>query len=189
MKGLKKAAAVLLCVFLLSGCAGKNRELEQGLKLRTKLLNSSGCSFDADITADYGDKVHSFSLQCQTDEKGTIRFSVTKPDSIAGITGSVDGENGALSFDNSLLHFPLLADNQLTPISAPWLLMKTLRGGYITSAGPSGEYSRLSIDDSYREDALHLDIWLDSDNRPVKAEILYRERKILSLDVKNFTIQ
>ena len=189
MKGLKRAAAVFLCLVLLPGCSGKNRELEQGLKLRTRLLNSSGCSFETDITADYGDQIHRFCLQCQMDEGGTIRFSVTKPDSIAGITGSVDGEKGALSFDETLLHFPLLADNQVSPISAPWLLAKTLRSGYITSAGSEGEYTRLTIDDSYRQDALHLDIWLDRDNSPVKAEIRYRERKILSLDVKNFTIQ
>ena len=42
------------------------------------------------------------------------------------------------------------------------------------------------MDDSYDDDALHLDIWLNSENVPVKAEILFRERKILSLDVQNF---
>ena len=186
--GLKKAAVVFFSLFLLSGCAGQNRELEQGLKLRTKLLGSS-CSFDADITADYGDKVHSFSLQCLSDEEGKIQFAVTKPDSISGIAGTLDGKDGALTFDSTILHFPLLADNQVTPVSAPWLLMKTLRGGYITSAGSSGDYLRLRIDDCYREDALHLDIWLNQDNVPVKAEILFRERKILSLDVKNFQIE
>lgn len=163
--------------------------MEQGIKLRSQLLSGKGCGFDVEITADYGDKAHVFSLQCQADEKGNIRFAVTKPDSIAGIQGTVDGEDGTLTFDDVALHFPLLADNQVTPVSAPWLLLKTLRSGFLTSAGTSGEYIRLSIDDSYDDDALHLDIWLDSQNLPVKAEILFRERKILSLEVKNFKIQ
>lgn len=186
---MKKAAAIVLAVLLLTGCSPKNKALEQGLQLRNRLLGSAGCSFDADITADYGDKTHSFSLQCQSDEQGALRFSLTKPDSLSGIQGNVDGRDGALTFDDVALHFPLLADNQVTPVSAPWLLMNTLRSGYLTSAAASGEYVRLSIDDSYDNDALHLDIWLNHDNVPVKAEILFRERKILSLDVKNFQIQ
>lgn len=189
MKALKKAAVIFLTVFLVSGCSGQNRDLERGIKLRTQLLGSNSCSFDVDITADYGDKVHSFSLQCQANDKGSIRFTVTKPDSIAGIQGTVDGEDGTLTFDNVALHFPLLADNQVTPVSAPWLLVKTLRSGCITSAGAGKEFLRLSIDDSYADDALHLDIWLDNSNTPVKAEILFRERKILSLDVKNFRME
>ena len=62
MKALKKAAVIFLAVFLVSGCSGQNRDLERGIKLRTQLLGSNSCSFDVDITADYGDKVHSFSL-------------------------------------------------------------------------------------------------------------------------------
>lgn len=189
MKALKKAAAIFLSLFLLSGCSSQNRELERGIQLRTQLLGSNCCSFDADITADYGDKVYSFSLQCQADNKGDIRFSVTKPDSIAGIQGTVDGTDGTLTFDDVALHFPLLADNQVTPVSAPWLLIKSLRSGYITSAGAGKELLRLSIDDSYADDALHLDIWLDPSNIPVQGEILFRERKILSLDVKNFRME
>lgn len=186
---MKKAAAFLLAVILLTGCSQQNRALEQGLKLRTQLLGSSGCQFDVDITADYGDKTHSFSLQCQADSNGTVEFTVKKPESIAFISGKLDGRDGALTFEETALYFPMLADNQLSPISAPWLLVKTLRGGCLTSAGTEGEYTRLSIDDSYADDALHLDIWLDQQNAPIKAEILFRERKILSLDVKNFTIQ
>ena len=186
---MKKAAAVLLAVLLLTGCSQKNKAMEQGLKLRTQFTGNSGCGFDVDITADYGDKTHCFSLQCQADNQGGVQFTVTKPDSIAGITGTLDGKDGALTFDDVALHFPLLADNQLTPVSAPWVLIKTLRTGFITSAGTAGEFARLSIDDSYADDALHLDVWLDKQNTPVKAEILFRERKILSLDVKNFGIQ
>ena len=189
MKVFKTATVIILTLFLSAGCSGKSRDLERGIKLRTQLLGSNSCSFDLDITADYGDKVHSFALQCQADDKGSIRFTVTKPDSIAGIQGTVDGEDGTLTFDKVALHFPLLADNQVTPVNAPWLLVKTLRSGYITSAGAGKELLRLSIDDSYADDALHLDIWLDDSNSPVKAEILFRGRKILSLDVKNFRME
>ena len=51
-----------------------------------------------------------------------------------------------------------------------------------------GELLRLTIDDSYEDDAMTLDIWLSREDRPQRAEILYDGKRILSLDVKNFAI-
>ena len=105
---------------------------------------------------------------------------------ITGITGKVSDAGGKLTFDDTALQFDLMAEEQVTPVSAPWILMKTLRSGYITSAGMDGGRLRLTIDDSYEDDALHLDIWLGEDDCPEDAEILYKERRILSLKVTNF---
>lgn len=186
---MKKAAVLLLAVFLISGCSGQDKQMERALTLRTKLLQASGCAFDADITADYGDKIQSFSINCTADSKGTVQFQLEKPESIRGITGSVDGRDGRLTFDDTVLTFPLLADNQVTPVIAPWIFLKTLRSGYLTAVGLEGELLRVSIDDSYDDDALRLDIWLDGKDQPVRAEALFRGRRILSLDVKNFRME
>lgn len=177
----------MVAVVLLTGCTGARSEVERGMALRTKLLTAQ-CSFSADVKADYGDKLYTFSMDCQGNEKGELAFTVTQPETISGITGIITRENGRLTFDDKALAIPLLADDQLTPVSAPWIFLKTLRSGYLTSAGMDGERLRLSIDDSYREDALHLDIWLDGEDIPERCEIRYHERKILSLDVKDFQI-
>ena len=118
-----------------------------------------------------------------------MTFEVVQPQSIAGITGTITGEGGFLTFDDVALHFDLLADDTVTPVSAPWIFLKTLRGGYLTSAGEEDGLLRVTIDDSYEEDALQLDIWLDEKNAPVRGEILYGGRRILSLSVTDFTIQ
>lgn len=47
----------------------------------------------------------------------------------------------------------------------------------------------LDIDDSYEEDALHLDIWLDQTDAPVRGEINYDGRRIVTMEVSNFTIE
>lgn len=184
----KRAARVLILLLCLTGCTGENRELQRGLSLRTALLKGGGCSFTAQVTADYGDKAYTFSMDCVGDEKGDLTFSVTQPDTISGIRGSVSGEGGKLTFEETVLHFDLMADGMLAPVSAPWLLAKTLRSGCITSAGLDGQLLRLSIDDSYADDALHLDIWCDGENLPVKAEICWENRTLLSLAVTNFQI-
>ena len=182
---MKRAVPVLVLLLTLSGCLGGNRELEQGMKLRAKLLSSS-CSFEAVITADYGDDVYSFTVGCQADSQGNLSFTVKQPDTISGIAGSISATGGKLTFDETVLAFPLLADGQLTPVSAPWILVRTLQGGYLRAAGTEEDLLRLTFDDSYEEDALQLDIWLDSANVPVKADVLYDGRRILSMSISEF---
>ena len=184
-----KMCAVILVLFLLfSGCSGPPSEMEIGMELRSKLLQASGCSFDAVITADYGDKIHTFTMQCSGDAKGDLSFTVTEPETISGISGKLSGDGGNLTFGDTALHFDLLAEEQLSPVSAPWILLKTLRSGYITSVCTEGDSIRLSIDDSYEADALQLDIWLDLQELPARAEIMYDGRRILSVAVANFQI-
>lgn len=165
---------------------GRNDELDTAMQLRAKLL-ASGCSFGTEVTADYGDKVYSFSMECRTDADGNLNFTVIEPESIAGVTGEVSEEGGKLTFDDTALAFDTMADGLISPVSAPWVLIYTLRGGYLTSCGSDGDMIRVSIDDRYEEDALHVDIWLDSSGSPQRAEILWKERRILSLDIENFT--
>ena len=186
---MKRTALVLILLLFLTGCASAGKEIERGMALRSRLLSAEGCSFDAAVTADYGDKVYAFSLFCEGDSKGNLSFSVTEPESIAGITGSITDEGGKLTFDETALQFDLMADEHLSPVSAPWILLKTLRSGYLTSACMEESLLRLTIDDSYDEDALQLDIWLDAGDLPLRAEILFDERRILSIDVTNFQIR
>lgn len=185
---MKKAVVLVLCMICLTACTTSSKEIDRGLALRTKLLQAECCTFETEITADYGDRLHVFSLFCQGDTNGTVTFSVIAPETIAGITGIIDNKGGKLTFDDVALHFELLAEDQLSPISAPWIFLKTLRSGYLTSAGMEEDCLRISMDDSYEEDALHLDIWLNADDIPERAEIVYDGKRILSLAVRNFVI-
>ena len=113
---------------------------------------------------------------------------MTAPDTISGIGGRLSGSGGEILFEDTALAFELLAEEQLSPVSAPWIFLKTLRSGCMTSVCREDDLLRLSVDDSYEEDPLRLDIWLDAENRPVNADILYDGRRILSLGVENFEI-
>lgn len=182
---MKKLAVLLIACFL-AGCTSENREMERSLELRSNLLAANGCSFETQITADYGDSIHMFSLSCRADAQGDLSFTVNQPETITGISGTVSQSGGKLTFDDVALQFPMLADDQVTPVTAPWLFLKTLRGGYITSVGKEDDLLRLTVYDSYEEDALQTDIWVNESDQPVRCEILYDGRKILSLDVINF---
>ncbi len=182
-----KIMAVLVClVLILTGCTGSEGDLERAMALRARLL-AEAVSFQVELTADYGNKTYEFAMDCQADGKGNLTFTVTQPQAIAGVTGTVSAAGGKLTFGDTALAFELMADGQLSPVSGPWILMNTLRSGYLTSATVEEDLLRLAIDDSYQEDALHLDIWLDKNDVPVRGEILWQGRRLLSMDVKGFT--
>lgn len=186
---MKRIAAVIFALVLLTGCTGKRDELDRAMKLRANLLGCLGCSFDVAVTADYGDEIFEFAMSCEADGRGNLSFTVTQPESIAGITGEISSGEGKLTFEDAALQFPLLADDQVTPISGPWILIKTLLGGYLTAANEEEDLLHLTIHDSYEDDALQMEIWLNSENAPVCGEILYDGRRIVTMTVENFRIR
>lgn len=187
MKG--RLAAILMIAVLLTGCSGTDENMDRVLQLRQKMQTCQECGFTATITADYGEEICTFTMDCTMNDQGDVTFTVAEPESISGITGVVSDDGGDLTFDDQVLAFPVLADDQITPVSAPWVLMQTLRGGYIRSCSKTDNGLMVIIDDSYREDSLQLDIWLDEKDLPVDAEILWNGRRVLSLEVSNMTLQ
>ena len=93
-----------------------------------------------------------------------------------------------MTFDDKVLAFPLLADGQLAPICTPWILLNTLRSGYISACGQEEENLRVYYDDSFENAVLHLEVLLNEDDIPLYGEIFWRERRILSADIRNFVL-
>ena len=184
----KFIAVIVIFTLLLSGCGEENAGVDQTLVIREKLQQKS-CSFHADITADYGDEIYEFGMDCMVDSIGNLSFTVSSPTAIQGITGTVSSAGGNLTFDSTVLAFELLADGQITPVSAPWILIQTLRAGYIHASTKTENGNKVIIHDSYEEDSMQLDIWLDTDGLPEAAEILWQGRRIMSLIVNNFNFE
>ena len=56
------------------------------------------------------------------------------------------------------------------------------------NGGKEDNLLRIGARDSYEEDALLVDFWLEMEGTPKRAEILFRGRKILTLEIQNFQI-
>lgn len=185
---MKKIGALFFFLLFLSGCSGTPKEIEKGMALRSSLLQGGGCSFTANVTADYGDRLYQFSVNCQGSPSGDLTFRVTKPDSIADISGTITNEGGNITFDALALYFDTMAEGQLAPISAPWIFLKALRSGYIASACTEEDLLRFTMNDSSQDNTLIVDIWTTSSAIPVRADILYEGMRILSLEIETFEI-
>lgn len=184
-----KKLCVLFLILTLFGCTGEDSQMERCLQLREELLNCTSCSFTVEITADFGDITYTFTLLCRGNADGSLDFSVEKPETISGISGVLSGNSGKITFDEDrAVAFPLLAEGEASPISGPWLLYNTLRSGYIGACGMDGDRLRVTLNDTYEADALQIDVWLDGENRPESAEILWQGRRILTLLIEDFQI-
>ena len=184
---MRTRLAVIICVlFLFSGCKDSGDGLNRAVALRNRVLYSEGCSFLATITADYGEQIYEFKMDCKTNREGDLTFTVMEPLTIAGITGKVSGLGGEITFDDKVLAFQTIADGLVTPVSAPWLFIKTLRGGYLGGVALTGKGIEISIDDSYAEESLHLQIHTAGD-LPEYTEIFWQGRRILTLTIENFS--
>ena len=76
----------------------------------------------------------------------------------------------------------------LSPVSAPWVLLKALRSGYLAACAETQSGLRLTLQDSYAENALQVDVWTDQEGIPVFAEMLWQGQRILSVKIDNFRI-
>lgn len=183
---MKRCFPIILVVLLLFGCRNDSLLVDEILLLRNRVASSSSCSFVADVTVDYGDSIYSFSADCCLDAKNNMEITILAPASIAGIKGRISADSGKLTFDEQVLAFEMVANGQVTPICAPWLLMKALRGGYISMCSSEDTGIFVRIDDSYKDADFGLDIRLDNQNIPVSAEIVWEGKRIVSMTIKEF---
>lgn len=175
----------LLLVFLL-GCSGTDPAMEEALEIRSRLLAASDIRFQAEVGADYIDSIERFTLECAFDGTGRMTFVVEEPEDIAGLSGSCTGSEGTVEFDDTVLAFPLMADGRLSPLAGPWVLVKALKEGAITEVSREGELLHLTVDDSYADDALTVDVWLEN-GIPEEAEIAWEGRRCLTMDIDDFS--
>lgn len=162
--------------------------MEQALKFRNSLLQSDGGTFNVEITADFEDIIHSFKMNCEWDSTDQMKFTVLEPESISGIAGTISQDNGKIEFDDKALFFDMMADGTITPVSAPWFVLRAMRSGYIKGAGVNEAGYLVQLNDSYRDDALNVNLQMNTDCSPVFAEVFYNGRRVVSIRFENFTI-
>ncbi len=179
-------AAFILVIILFAGCNSAQEDMDRALAFRQNLLNVNGCQFSCNVTADYGEILYQFGLECEADNKGNVSFTVSAPASISGITGTISDAVGKVIFDENVLGFPLLSEGLPTPLSAPWLLMNGLRSGYIRTCDINRGRMSLTIADTYEEDSILMQIQFDEQEKPISCEFIWKGRKILSMLIMSF---
>ena len=162
--------------------------MERAIAFRGKLISGGGCSFRAQITADYGQEVQHFTLECEADGEGRITFSVSEPSTVEGITGVMEGEEGTITYDGLQLAFPLMVYGQISPVSAPALLVSSWLKEFILSAGMDENTYRATYEKKINEKVLLIDTYFEKDI-PISAELCYNGYKVVHMNITNFSFR
>ena len=172
-----------LCLLLCScGTEEMNRE-----DVQSCYQHMERCTMEAVVRCEQDGMEWEAELHCEYIPEGASTVEVLSPETIAGITGTIAGQEGKLTFGDTALAFELLAEGRLSPVSAPWVLIHTLHQGYLTACSETDSGLVLSINDRYEENALNLSVYLGDDDLPTGAEIFWEGSRILSLTVANFS--
>ena len=183
---MKRVIGLFLFFALLTGCTWDKSDISDGLKLRQQLQSGDRYIFTAEITADYGDRIYTFLMDCGFDSSGDVDFKLVQPESIQGISGSVSQVGGKLLFDDTVLLFEPLTQGQVTPVIGPWMMVKAIQGGYINGISEENGCKELVIDDTYGTENFRVLLQLLEDDSPCGCEIYWQNRRILTIKITNF---
>lgn len=178
----------LLLVLLLSGCAGGSGEAESLLAPYRTLQSAQ---LEAELCCHLETERRSFSVCCTWEREQGASTTITAPESLAGLTASVSGQELTVSYEGLSLSAGSLRD--IVPANAlPWLL-RALAEGYLLEAGRESldgeDCLRLALDNSTPSGGkLLCTVWLRrADALPVYAEFSQDGRLLLSARLLSFT--
>lgn len=151
-------------------------------------LLENGCSFEAEITADFEDYVYSFTLSCEEDSDGSMQMRILAPDTLAGITAQIEGERAKLVFGDTEAAFGTLSGLGISPMAAPAYLAQAWRSGYMQFSGTEDGALHVTYLCGYGEDEIRVDTWF-SDGAPVRADLSCDGHTTVQIDVTDFNLR
>ena len=167
--------SVLICLFallslFLTACSREQPPEERALEIRERFLTSTQ-RFAAELTADYGDRVHHFTLRF---DSAASTLEVLAPEIIAGVLIEVSESGTVLHFEGAELNTGPLTEDGLSPLAALPVIVYEWKEGIITGAhyetfhGIRAVVMTTDISDTVR----HM-TWFNAETDiPIKAEIL-----------------
>jgi len=159
-----------LILLPLSACSTQQSAGERIQEIQTQFQTSSQ-RFSAHITADYGDRVHHFTLRF---DSGADTLEVLMPEILAGIQIGISESGTVLHYEGAVLDTgPLTADG-LSPLAALPTIVHQWREGFVVEAHYETFQSIpvVAMTSHISDNALHITRFDRVTGIPVQAEII-----------------
>ena len=169
---MRRLVAFVLALSLLTftACSREQDPMERVGEIRTRFQTTTQ-RFAADLTADYGDRVHRFTLRF---DSAARTLEVLRPEIIKGIVIELSESGTVLHFEGAELNTGPLTEDGLSPLAALPIIVREWREGLITGAhyetfhGIRSVVMTTNISDNVR----HM-TWFDAEtDLPIRSEIL-----------------
>lgn len=189
---LKLGALMMTLLLVLTACGGGNEAVSQDAKLRQSYAALTSFSGQAQVTADYGDKVYQYDVAVAGDLKsGTLE--VKAPESIAGASFSWSDGGGSVAYDGVSLETGGLSPDGLSPTDAMPVILtaltagKQLAAGKETLAGEETVFLELA-NPSYPEGTSAVSVWLAGEDGALRrAEISWEGTTVITWNFTAFS--
>ena len=177
----------MMLLLLLCACGAAEESAQTPVALRTALHEAGGCGFRLELTADYGDHVRSYTLDCQG-SGDSASLTVVEPEIAEGITAAVSGEDAHVAYDTTILAVEDFESRPISPMAAPYLLTRAWNEAYISTVGRDGDLEQVCYLLGYGGRQLEI-ITCFAGQIPQTAEISDGSNVLISCEISNFTLQ
>ena len=189
----KRLLFLPMMLLLLTGCGGGQEEKTGAealaVAVRGEYMAMTSYSLQAQVNADYGQRVYDFTLSVTWDGEETA-VVIREPEMLAGVTARITGEEGALEYDDLSLETGFLDQDGLSPVSALPALMETARSQYISQCALADGVLEVRCADPEQRagQGREVTLWFDAQTHALTGgEISQDGRRVIACQITEFT--
>ena len=183
-----KIAVPMMLLLLLCACGAANTTAQTPVRFRTALTEAGACQFALDLTANYGDSIRQFTLDCQGQPGGETRLTILDPEIAQGITATVSGADANVSYDEAMLGVADFPTRPISPMATPYLLVTAWTEGYINALGKEGDLEEVHYLLGYGGRQVDVTTWFQEE-LPVRAELTDGQQVLVSCEIRDFLLR
>ena len=189
----KRLLFLPMMLLLLTGCGGgqenENGAEAQAVAIRGEYMAMTSYSLQAQVNADYGQRVYDFTLSVTWDGEETT-VAIREPEMLAGVTARITGEEGTLEYEDLSLETGFLDEDGLSPLSALPALMEAARSQYIDRCTLTDGMLEVHCANPEQKPGTgrEVTLWFDSQTHALTAgEISQDGRRVIACEVTEFS--
>lgn len=191
---MKKRLLFLPMMLLLLTSCGGGQEGETGAEaqavaIRGEYMAMTSYSLQAQVNADYGQRVYDFTLSVTWDGEETT-VVIREPEMLAGVTARITGDEGTLEYEDLSLETGFLDEDGLSPVSALPALMEAARSQYIDRCTLTDGTLEVHCADPEQKPGTgrEVTLWFDAQTHALTGgEISQDGRRVIACEITEFT--
>ncbi|MCD7844110.1 MAG: hypothetical protein LUG17_05760 [Clostridiales bacterium] len=190
-QGVQRICFVVFCLLSLplSGCGGASGPEDAVREMRTLYQSAESVSGVADITADYGQRVYTYTAAVEgTVSTGTL--TVQAPENIAGTVIQWAEDATSLTYEETTLETGALSDSGLSPADAIPAVLASCRAGALVECACEEDGGVLYAElENPEDESVTVSCWFDAENYVLqRAELSEDGTTVLTLVFSDFGI-
>lgn len=189
----KRLLFLPMMLLLLTGCGGgqenENGAEAQAVAIRGEYMAMTSYSLQAQVNADYGQRVYDFTLSVTWDGEETT-VAIREPEMLAGVTARITGDDGILEYEDLSLETGFLDDDGLSPVSALPALMEAARSQYIDRCTLTDGILEIHCADPEEKPGTgqEITLWFNAQTHALTGgEISQDGRRVIACEVTEFS--